>query len=120
MKTKVIIVVLIVIVVGLVIGLVSIKNDAQKQHEEDADKILYHSNQWSEVSSKLEDQKQVNLTLEKDIESRKADISKLSNDLSQASENLAKTQADLKASIEEQAKRDARIAELESQKDALD
>jgi chromosome segregation ATPase len=120
MKTKVIIVVLLLIAVGLCIGLITVKNEATKQHDEDVDKILYHSNQWSDVSAKLEEQKQVNLNLEKDITARKDDISKLSNDLSQTSETLAKSQADLKAALEETAKRDARIAELESQNSALD
>jgi chromosome segregation ATPase len=120
MKTKVIIVVLLLIAVGLCVGLITIKNEAARQHDEDADKILYHSNQWSEVSAKWEDEKQNTLALEKDIVARKEDISKLSNDLSQTSQTLAKTEADLKAAMEETAKRDARITELENQNNALD
>jgi chromosome segregation ATPase len=124
MKTKVFIVVLVIIALGLCVGLISIKNDAAKQHDEDASKIALSSNQLTEVTAKWDEEKQNSLVLEKDIVARKDDISKLSNTLSQTSESLAKTQADLKSAMEESAKemakRDARITELESQNTALD
>jgi len=120
MKTKVLVIVLIIIAVGLCIGLVSIKQTATDVHNEDVAKIVFGSNQLTEVNSKLDEQKQVNLSLEKDVAARKEEIAKYSNDLSQTSENLGKTEAALKAQIEETAKRDAKIADLESQKDQLD
>jgi chromosome segregation ATPase len=120
MKTKVFLIFLVLIAVGLCIGLVSIKQTAESEHKKDVDTILYQSNQWTETSAKLEEQKQVNLTLEKDVATRKDENTKLSNDLSQATESLTKTEAELKAQKDETAKRDAKITELQSQNEALD
>jgi chromosome segregation ATPase len=120
MKTKIIIIVLLIICVGLCVGLVSIKQDAEKQQKEDSDKIALASNQLIEVNTKLQDDKQVILTHEKDNAALLATTGKLSNDLNSVNADLAKTQSQLKASQEETAKRDARITELENQNTALD
>jgi chromosome segregation ATPase len=120
MKTKVALVVLILVCAGLGIALVSRNKQATETHQKDVDVILYHSNQWVETTAKLEEQKQVNLNLEKDITARKTDISALSNNLTQTAESLSKTEAALKTALEENAKRDARISELEQQKETLD
>ena len=81
---------------------------------------MHSPTNWWETTSKLDEQKQVNLTLEKDVAARKTEVTQLSNDLSQTVEKLTKTEADLKSAMEEAAKRDAKIAELENQKEALD
>jgi chromosome segregation ATPase len=120
MKTKVIIIVLVLIAVGLMCGLLSVKETASVQHKDDLDKISYNSNQWAQTSAKLDDEKQLNVTLQKDIDTRKDEATKLSNDLSQATESLTKSEAELKAQKEETAKRDAKITELESQNQELD
>jgi chromosome segregation ATPase len=120
MKTKILIFLLIIICAGLVVGLISIKQDAEKQHKDDLDKIELGSNQLNEVNGKLQDEKQNALVLQKDLAARRDDIAKLSNDLATATDNIAKTQADLKASQEETAKRDAKITQLEDENTALD
>ncbi len=114
------VVVLLIACIALFINMNNVKEQAAKQHNEDTDKILFHSNQWSDASTKLADESQKNLALEKDVSLRNDQINKLSNDLNQTSETLSKTEADLKQSKEEMAKRDARITELETEKDALD
>lgn len=127
MKLKVAFIVLAVVAIGLGIGLISMKNQATKQHDDDVATIAVHSNQWVDVTKQLEEQKQKSTSLEKDVASGKDEISKLSNTLTQTSENLSKTEAALKAQQEETAKRDAKIAErdakiaeLENQNTALD
>lgn len=120
MKTKVALVIFALIAVGLGIGLISLKNQAAKQHEEDDANSQVLSKQLTNVTINLEEQKQVNLTLQQEVESRKAEITKLSNTLTSTSESLEKTQAALKAQQEETAKRDAKIAELENQNATLD
>ena len=120
MKTTVALIVLLLACVGLGVALVTRNKQAAEQHQHDNEVILYHSNQLVDANSKLEEQRQVNSNLEKDLSARKADISKLSTDLTQTGESLSKTEAALKAALEETAKRDAKIAELESQKETLD
>ncbi|MDB6023174.1 MAG: hypothetical protein JWQ04_3031 [Pedosphaera sp.] len=120
MKTKVAFIILALIAIGLGIGLISLKNQAAKQHEDDVATILVHSNQVTDVTTKLEEQKQVNLTLQQDLATRKEEYTKLSNVLSQTTESLTKTEAELKAQKEETAKRDTRITELEGQNATLD
>src|SRR3954463_13946997 len=120
MKIKVALLVLVLVCVGLGLALVSRNKQAAEENQKDVDVILYHSNQWAETSAKLEEQKQVNFKYEKDLTDRKAEISKLSNDLTQTTDNLTKTEAALKTALEEGAKRDTKITELENQKETLD
>jgi chromosome segregation ATPase len=127
MKNRIGLIVLAVLCLGLGIALIAIRNNAVEQKRTDDDAILGFSNKWVETSTKLEDQKQVTATMEKDLDVRKKILLDLTNsfttvsaNLSESSANLAKTEASLKASQEEVAKRDAKIAELESQNQALD
>jgi chromosome segregation ATPase len=120
MKTKVAFIVLILACVALGIALISRNKQAMEQHQQDVERVVYHSNQLVETSGKLDEVKQVNLNLEKDLAERKTNISKLSNELTQTSESLNKTEAALKAALEETAKRDVKISELENQNQALD
>ena len=120
MKTKVTFIILIAIAVGLGVGLISLKNQANEQHQTDVEKILSNSNEWVHTTALLDDQQQKNLALEKEMTARKTELAKLSNDLSQTSESLSKTETALKTAMEENAKRDAKINELESQNQTLD
>jgi|HubBroStandDraft_6_1064221.scaffolds.fasta_scaffold501633_2 chromosome segregation ATPase len=120
MKTKVALIIVILIALALGAALITRNKQAADEHKKDLDLITLHSNQLVETTSKLDEQKQVNISLEKDMTARKAEVTQLSNDLSQTTEKLNKTEADLKSAMEEAAKRDAKIAELESQKEALD
>ena len=127
MKNRLGLVVLVVIAVVLTISLIVIKKQSSDQHQKDADTIQATSNSWVKTSTDLESQKQVNAVLEKDLKSERESSGELSNKLTQISANLAQTsatlsqtEASLKASQQEVAKRDAKIAELETQNQVLD
>lgn len=127
MKDRIGLIVLGLLCVGLGITAITIRNSAVEQKRADTDSILGLSNKWVETSTKLEDQKQVNAVLEKDVDSRKQALIDLTNNfttvssnLAEITANLAKTESSLKTSQEELAKRDAKIAELETQNQALD
>jgi chromosome segregation ATPase len=127
MKNRLGLIVLALLSLGLGIATITIRNNAVEQKRNDTDAILGFSNKWVETSTKLEDQKQVNAEMEKDLDVRKKALLDLTNTFTTVSSNLmdtsaslAKTEASLKASQEEVAKRDAKIAELETQNQALD
>ena len=120
MKTKVPFIILGLVVVALGIALITRNKQAADQHKDDQAKIDQFSNELSTTTGNLNEQKQVNLNLEKDVAARKDEVTQLSNNLSQTSEKLTKAQADLKAAMEDAAKRDQKIAELENQNEALD
>jgi chromosome segregation ATPase len=102
------------------IALVSIKREAAKEQVAAADKIETFSNKWVVTDGKLVDQKHVTENLEKDLETQKQTFVELTNSYSKVSGDLAKTQTDLKAREEEIKQRDVKIADLESQNQALD
>jgi chromosome segregation ATPase len=81
------------------------------------------SNQVVQLHADLNEQKQVNTQHETDLDVQREALKKLSNTLNQTSATLAKTETDAKAAAkqaaEEMAKRDARISELEGQRDDL-
>jgi chromosome segregation ATPase len=127
MKNRIALIVLGLMCLGLGIAVVTVRNNAVEQKRTDSESILGFSNKWVETSSKLEDQKQVNAIMEKDLDVRKSAMLELTNNLTTVSSNLAdtaatltKTETSLKASQEELAKRDAKITELEAQNQALD
>ena len=127
MKNRLGLIVLGLLSLGLAIAVITIRNNAVEQKRNDTDAILGFSNKWVETSTKLEDQKQVNAVMEKDLNVRKEALIDLTNNfttvssnLSETTANLTKTEANLKTSQEELTKRDAKIAELETQNQALD
>ncbi len=120
MKTKVALIILLLVCLFLAGGLLHLNQKAEEQHKDDTAVILQHSNDLFSTSKRLEEEREANLKLTKDVAERKEDISRLSNNLSQTAENLARTESALKAAQAEAAKRDARIAELETQKTSLD
>jgi len=127
MKNRIVLIVLGLLCLGLGIAVVTIRNNAVDQRKSDTESIMGFSNKWVETSTKLEDQKQVNALMEKDLETRKSAMIELTNSLLTVSSNLAdtsasltKTEASLKSNQEELAKRDAKISELEAQNQALD
>jgi chromosome segregation ATPase len=113
-----------VLCVGLGVALFQTKRQAIVEKQKDTETISTLSNKWVEIDSKLNEQKQVNLTLEKDVEARKQALSELTNKYSEVSDALAKTADALKQTVElskeEIAKRDAKIADLEKQNQDLD
>jgi uncharacterized protein (DUF3084 family) len=127
MKNKLGLVLLVLVCLGLGIGLLLVKNQAAEQKRADTERLLGVSNDLKQTSFKLEEQKQVSTMLEKDLDAQKHALNDLSNnlnkvstDLTQTTASLAQSQAALKVSQEEVQKRDAKIAELETQNQALD
>ena len=120
MKNQLGVIVLVVICLGLVIALVAIKKQAMEEHRTDTGTIVTLSNDLRETSSKLDEQRQVTVMLEKDLDTQRKSYGELSNNLTQVSGTLTKTEATLKATEEEVRKRDSRIADLETQNQMLD
>lgn len=127
MKTKAAIVALILLSLGLGIALVMSHNRAEFQKNEDFERIRYLSNQWTEASTKLSSQTEVNTSLAATLEAKTAEVTKTAQQLAEAKANLAKAESEAKAAQEqleatkaEIAKRDAKITQLETQNLALD
>jgi len=111
-----------VVCIGLVVALVATKKTATQEKRQDTEKILIFSNDLVKTSGALDDQRQVNTTLEKDLETRKHQLGELSNKYTEVTakftdtaSTLAKTEQSLKAAKDEVVKRDAKIVELEAQ-----
>jgi chromosome segregation ATPase len=96
---------------------------ATYEKDKDVKQINSLSNQVVEVSGKLEEQKQVNLSLERDYATQGEELKTYSNNLAALNVNFAKAQADAKAQAEtakeEVRRRDARINELETERDGM-
>lgn len=120
MKNLIGVIILAVIGIGLGVALVTTKKQATVEKKKDTDTIFTLSNQWVETSAKLEEQKQVNLTLEKDVATRKTEFAELTNKFSEVATVLVKTEDSLKLTKEEVARRETKIAELEQQNAQLD
>jgi len=114
------IMVLVVICVGLIVALLWSQKHAANQKHADAASIGTYSNKWVETSASLEQQRQVNTSLESDLKQQREAYNGLTNVFSQVSANLDKSEASLKTAREEVARRDSKIADLESQNQALD
>jgi chromosome segregation ATPase len=124
-RIGVILLVLVLVCVGLGIAVIAIKKQSGDQQRESSEKNSVLSNTLVQVNDQLDRQKQVNADLYTEREQRLKDLQTWTNKygeslstLGQLSNNLAKTELALKASQEETAKRDAKIAELEAQNQA--
>ena len=118
MKTMIGLILLAALCVALGIVLVSTRRQAADEKQKDTEKIAMLSNQWEQTEGKLQEQKQVNLSLEKDVETRKQQYSELNGRLTDLTNRytgiagtLVKTEDSLKATKEEVARRDAKIAQ---------
>jgi chromosome segregation ATPase len=120
MKTMIGVIILAALCIGLGVALFTTKKQAAEEKQKDVGTISTLSNKWVDTSGKLDEQKQVNLSLEKDVESRKQQFSELTNKYTDVAGALVKTEDFLKASKEDVAKRDVKIAELEQQNKDLD
>jgi chromosome segregation ATPase len=104
-------------------GLYASHTKAQKKDTERVAEITTISNQFVSAKEQLEEQKQVNASLESNLGVRSEELKKLSNVVTQTSQTLARTEAEAKKAQEqfqkEMAARDARISELEGQRDDL-
>jgi chromosome segregation ATPase len=113
MKNQTGIIVLILLCVILGVALILNQTRSVKRQNTAAETILSLSNTLGQTSAKLEEQKEVNSEIETRLEQQKVALLDLTNTLNQ-------TSADLKYSQEQVVKKDARIADLESQNQALD
>jgi len=124
MKIKFAFLLFLVLSIALGVALLVTRQQAAEQHDRDVKAILYHSNEWQRAVEKWENEKQANALLNQDLDAQKKAYADLTNQFSLVSANLAKTEATLQTTLqrdkEEIARRDARIAELESQNAALD
>lgn len=127
MNVKTAVVVLIVLCLGLGGGLLYRHNTAVTQKRADEARIQDLSKQWTETSSKLTSQVEVNNALAADLESKKSELQKTAGELDTIRTTLGKTETEynatkgqLEATRSDLAKRDARIGELENHNLALD
>ena len=123
MKGKTGIVVLVILCIALGVGLlVRHAKAVEEQHKAEA-KIKQLSEDVMHTQDQLSEQKKVNDTLEKDLETRNTEAQNLSNKLEAVTTTLAKTEQDAKAAAEqakdEIARRDAKISDLEGKNDDL-
>src|SRR5438477_13068006 len=89
MMNRIGIIVLGLLCLGLVIAVITIRNNAVEQKRNDTDAIMGFSNKWVETSTKLEDQKQVNADMEKDLDLRKKTLLELTTTLTTVSAHLS-------------------------------
>jgi chromosome segregation ATPase len=120
MKNRIGVIILVVVCVGLGIGLISIKRQSDSERVKATDSIQNFSNKLVVAASQLDETKQVNAELRKDIDNEKKNYAELTNNFTQVSATLAQTETSLRTSEQEVAKRDVKITELESQNQALD
>lgn len=120
MKNRIGVVILVIVCLGLGIGLISIKRQSDSESAKATDSIQNFSNKLVVAASQLDETKQVNAELRKDLDTEKKNYGDLTNNFSQVSANLAQSEVSLRTSEQEVAKRDVKIAELESQNVALD
>jgi chromosome segregation ATPase len=127
MRIKIAMLVFAVIAIALAVVLWVTRQKATEQHTQDVETIWNHSNAWQQTQIKLDEEKQVTATLNRELDTQKRVYAELSNSFSQTAGKLASTEsslsataASLKTAEETIARRDARIAELETQKSELD
>ncbi len=117
MKYRLGLVILILACVGLVVALIVTSSQSTKQQQAAVETIVTLSNKWEETSAKLEEQRKVNTDFENDLKAQRESFGNLTNAYTDLAGKLDKTETTLK---EEVSRRDAKIADLESQNQALD
>lgn len=123
MKSKIAIIILIVVTLGLGVALVTEERKHAQEKKERDDEIVLQSKNLQKTTRDLEEQKQVNMTLENDLKSRSEDVKTLSNNLSKIIGDLEKSDAQAKATAEqlraaqaELARKDEKIGALENER----
>lgn len=120
---KALIAILILVCLGLSAGLYFRHNKAIKQEKADTTTIVQLSNTVVQTQAELSDQEKVNEALRQNITSRTQQLLETSNTLVTVRATLAEVRAEAKTAAEtaaaDLAKRDARINELENQRDDL-
>jgi myosin heavy subunit len=126
MKSKIAVVILVLICLGLGVALVTEQRKHTQEKKERDDQIALQSQNLEKTHKDLEEQKQVNMSLEGDLKSRGEDLATLSNNLSKVLTELEKSDAQGKATAEqlriaqvELAKKDQKIGEMEAERVVL-
>jgi chromosome segregation ATPase len=113
-------IVLIVLCVGLAAALIWSQHQFNAQKTADALKIGNYSNNLVETSAILQQQREVNTSLEGDLRQQHESFARLTNSFTEVTAGLEKTGAALVDARKEITQRDARIADLQSQNELLD
>ncbi len=120
---KALIAILILVCVGLGAGLIYRHTTAERKGKQDEETIVRYEAKVSETEKKLAEQSAVNAVLEKNLEARTKELTEVSNTLVTVTANLAKVREEAQIAATnaaaDLAKRDARINELETQRDDL-
>jgi chromosome segregation ATPase len=120
---KALIAILILVCVGLGAGLVYRHLDAEKKSKQDEETIVRYETKVSETEKKLAEQSAVNAVLEQNLNDRTKRLTETSNELAMVTANLVKVREEAQVAATnaaaDLAKRDARINELETQRDDL-
>ncbi len=123
MNAKPLIILLVIISLGLGAGWYYRHQTAVTEKKADTQTIQQLSNEWLQASTKLDEQKQVTIGLERELEAHAEEVKKLSNNLVSTTAQLQQTKSDAEAAAQtaqaELSKRDAKITDLESQRDDL-
>src|SRR5260370_5219924 len=98
MKNRIGLVILVVVCVGLGVGLITIKRQSDEQKKEADTSIQNFSNKLVGAASQLDESKQVNAELRKDLDSAQKNYSECTNNYPQVSPNLQQTESSLRQS----------------------
>ena len=114
---------LVLVCIALGVGLLIRHAKAVQEHQDAEAKIVQMSNQWVRTEGDLNDQRKVNVTLEKTLETKAGEAETLSNKLDNLTATLVKTEEEAKTAAQqakdEIARRDAKIADLEGKNDDM-
>lgn len=120
---KALIAILVLVCVGLAAGLIYRHTTAERKAKQDEETIVRYESKLSDTDKKLAEQSAVNAVLEKNLNDKSKELTEVSNTLSTVSATLAKVREEAQTAATtaaaDIAKRDARINELETQRDDL-
>lgn len=120
---KALIAILILVCVGLGAGLLYRHSTAEKKSKQDEETIVRYESKVADTEKKLAEQTAVNTVLEQNLSARTKELNEVSNTLVTVTANLAKVREEAQIAATNAAadiaKRDARINELETQRDDL-
>lgn len=121
MKAKAVIILLVVLCLGLAVVLLMVRKTTKDEKDKLEASRVNLSNNWAQTSAKLTDEQKTNKVLVAAVSQLSNIVKSLSNETANVSAKLTKTEADAKAAAqsaqEELAKRDAKIATLETEKE---
>ncbi len=120
MTTKIGLVALVVACAVIVGAWFATQKQVADQRKKDADAILDFSNQWVVASEKLDELRQVNLSLTNSLAASRQEALTFSNQFLEVSSTLAGARASLQSAQEQVANLNGRITDLEAQNQALD